>query len=339
MTNADMSRRTMVGGAALGMLGSLAACASEKKPDASKGGEHLQRGKKVIFVAHDRSPFFEPIKAGFLNAGRMLGWQTQFTGPPALDIQKTVELQQSAINARPDGLILTRIDDHSFDANIERALKQNIKIVLSNVASAGREKLSLAFVGQDFGPAGELCGQQICEYAQRLGRKDGLIVLGNGDPGNSALEQRIQGMKRGIDAYNKAHGTSFAGDDFVSSFEQTQALGKIDAKYRKERDRIAGWSMSGVDHQFVAAWIKQQNIRRRFAVGGFDLVNPILEGIKGGTIDFTLGQNPYAQGWIAATLLAMELDPGYPARDYDTGAEIVSSSNIDAVIRREAGFA
>jgi ABC-type sugar transport system substrate-binding protein len=65
----------------------------------------------------------------------------------------------------------------------------------------------------------------------------------------------------------------------------------------------------------------------------------VLDGIKAGTIHWTLGQNPWAQGFVAAALAAMELDPGYPARDYDTGAEIVDSSNIDAVIAREARFA
>ena len=76
----------------------------------------------------------------------------------------------------------------------------------------------------------------------------------------------------------------------------------------------------------------------KFGVGGFDLIGPVLEAIDDGSIDFSLGQNPYAQGWMAAAMLAMEIDPKFPASFSDTGAEIVDKSNIKAIQEREAAF-
>jgi len=64
-----------------------------------------------------------------------------------------------------------------------------------------------------------------------------------------------------------------------------------------------------------------------------------MNGIKDGSIDYTIGQNPYAQGWVAAALLAEQIDPGYPSFAYDTGAEVVTSANIDLVMKREARLA
>jgi ABC-type sugar transport system substrate-binding protein len=294
---------------------------------------------KVIFVVHDNNPFFVPVRKGFERFAKMAGWSTQWVGPPKQDTQDTVNLQANALAAKPAGVIFTRIDTSSFDANIRRAKQLGIKVILSNVASDGYQKLGVGFVGQDFIPAGRVHGQQVAKWAQKLTkRKDGLIVLGNFAPGNSALEQRIQGTKLGIAAYNKANGTSYTTDVLVTSSDQAEAIGRIDAKYRKDKDKIVGWAMSEFTNHFVATWARSKGLRGKFANGGFDLIKPVLDAIKAGDSQWALGQNPYAQGFIASSLLSMQLSPGYPGFTYDTGAEVVDNTNIDFVIKREKPF-
>src|ERR671936_2142445 len=132
---------------------------------------------KVIFVVHDNNPFFVPVRYGFERFGKMAGWKTQFTGPPQQNTQDTVNLQANALTAKPAGVIFTRIDTSSFDANIRRAQQLGVKIILSNVASAGYQKLGVGFVGQDFIPAGRVHGQQAAKWAQKItGRTSGVIV-------------------------------------------------------------------------------------------------------------------------------------------------------------------
>ncbi|MFF3670442.1 substrate-binding domain-containing protein [Microtetraspora malaysiensis] len=346
-TNSPLSRRGLLISGSLATAGILAtACSSEKEPSAaaaSSGGSAAdgpQKGKKVIFVVHDKNPFFAPVQRGFEDFGAIMGWQTQFIGPPAQDTQKTVELQASALSAKPDGVIFTRIDETSFDANIQKATSSGVKVILSNVASDGYEKLGVGFVGQNFVNAGDACGREIAKYAkERTGKSGGVIVCGNFAPGSTALEQRIQGIKQGIEAYNKENGTSFTTEVLVTSTDESKAVAAIDAKYTSKKDEIVGWAMAAFDHQYVSTWAKSKNLVGKFAVGGFDLIQPVLDGIKDKSIDFSLGQNPYAQGWIAAALLAEEFDPGYPARTYDTGAEVVDAANVEAVATREARFA
>lgn len=339
-------RAVLTTAAAASVLGALtlAGCTSEKTPTASAAaGANTagpQTGKKVIMVVHDTNPFFAPVKAGFETFAAAAGWEAQWVEPKSSAIPDVVAAQQNAISAKPDGLIMTRIDPTAFDDNINKAKSDGIKVILSNVASDGYQELGVGFVGQEFIAAGNVCGQEIAKYAAtKLGRKDGVIVCGNGAPGNSALEQRIEGTKQGVDAYNKANGTDFTAETFVSSFDANEAIGKISAKYTADGDKIVGWAMSAFDHQYVAEWAQQKNLVGKFAIGGFDLIKPVLDLIESGDIDFSLGQNPYAQGWIAAALLAMEIDPGYPAFTYDTGAEIVDASNIEDVQAREAAFA
>jgi ABC-type sugar transport system substrate-binding protein len=337
LTSSALSRRDLLKyGAAAGIGTSLFPLLA----GAAKAAPARQAAKpKVIFVVHDDNPFFVPVRRGFERFGKMAGWDTQWVGPPKQDTQTTVNLQASAINSHPAGLIFTRIDTSSFDANIKRAKKLGIPIILSNVASDGYQKLGVGFVGQGFIPAGRVAGQQAAKWAQKhTGKKSGLIVLGNFAPGNSALEQRVAGMKQGIAAYNKANGTSYTTDVLVTSSDQAAAIGRIDAKWTKDHSKIVGWGMSEFTNQFVAAWAKSKNLVGKFSNGGFDYIKPVLLGIKDHSIDFAIGQNPYAQGFIASALLNMQQNPGYPAFTYDTGAEVCDPSNIDFIYKRETPF-
>lgn len=322
--------------------GVLVACSSEKAPAAASGaaaGGTLQAGKKVAFVVHEKNAFFAPVQKGFEAFGRSLGWETRFDGPAAFDQATVVNLMQNAVNAKPDGLILTRIDETSYDGVIKAAQAAGIPVVLANVASDGYRSLGVGFVGQDFVPAGLIAGQQAVRFAVQRGRRDGAIVIGKIQAGNSALEQRGQGIEKAVQQYNQASGTAFTTEELQLGVEESAAVGKIDARYTRDPGSVAGWAGTAFECQFVATWAKQKNLVGKFANGGFDLTAPVLDGIKDRSVDYTIGQNPYGQGWVSAALLAMQINPGYPAFSYDTGAEVVTAENIDAVATREARLA
>jgi len=255
-TNMPSRRNILRTGGALAAMGAggalLTACSSEK-PSAAAAVAGSQKGKKVIFVVHDKNPFFAPVQAGFEDFAKVMGWDAQFTGPPAFDVQATVDLQTNALNSKPAGVIFTRPDDTAFNANIERAKSDGIPIVLSNVAGTDFEQFRVGFVGQKFVEAGNVCGQQIAQYVkEKTGETSGVIIAGNFAPGNSALEERIQGTEEGVKAYNEANGTSYTVETLVTSTDEAKAVGIIDARYRK--GPVVGWAMSAFDHQFVSTW-------------------------------------------------------------------------------------
>ena len=341
--NGKFSRRGLLTAGGLGgaaML--LAACTSEKPAAATaaavSGTGSAQAGKKVMFIVHDKNSFFAPVQAGFEDFGKAMGWTTQFNGPSPQDVQQTVDMQKNALNSKPDGVIFTCIDPTAFDANIQQAIDSKIPVVLSNVATGADKKFRIGFVGQSFVTAGIDAGLLVAKYAkEHTGQTSGVIIVGNFAPGNSALDDRATGIKQGVDQFNQKNGTNYTTELLVTSTDETKAVGAIDARYRKEP--VVGWAMTAFDHQFVATWAKQNNLVGKFAVGGFDETAPVLEGIKDGGIDFTLGQNPYAQGWLAAAMVAEQIGAGYPGSNVDTGAEIVDKTNIDEIMIREANYA
>lgn len=333
MTSRKFDRRDVLKMMALGG-GAAALMPMLSLPVSAQG-----KKRKITFVVHDLNPFFVPAIVGVKNFGALAGWDTSFIGPPSPDAQKTVETQYNAISAKPDAVGFTAIDSEAFLAPIKAAQDAGIFVVLFNTRAPGvKEKTGVAYVGQDFITAGSVAGYECCKYvAKHLpGRKDGKIIMSNFQPGHFALETRNLGGSQGVEKYNKEFGTSFTAESLASSTNEAEAIAKFEAKWTAEKDKIVGWLSSEFTHTFIGNWAKEKGLVGKFAVGGYDLLDQTLVNIKDGSVDFSIGQNPYAQGFMTSALMYQGLEVGYPASDIDTGAEIIDATSIDKVTAREA---
>ena len=220
-------------------------------------------------------------------------------------MQKTVELQYNAIASKPDAVAFTAIDSEAFLDTIKKAQDEGIFVVVFNTRAPGvKEKTGVAYVGQDFIAAGNVAGYEIAKYIEKhTGRKDGKIIMSNFQPGHFALESRNLGGTQGVERYNKEFGTNFTTEALATSTNEAEAIAKIEAKWNAEKDKIVGWLSSEFTHGFIGSWAKQNGLTGKFAVGGYDLLDQVMEGIKDGSVDFTIGQNPYGQGFLTSALI------------------------------------
>ncbi len=294
----------------------------------------------VIFVTHDDNDFFVPVRAGFEQFGEMAGWETQWIGPPSHDEVATLQYQLDAIAARPAAVGFTRVNTEQFDDAIRAAQEEGIFVILYNTASDGYQDLGVAYVGQEFIPAGIVSGLNAAKHAKEItGRDDGIIILGTIAPGHSALDARMEGARQGIAQYNEENGTSYTTEDLTTSTDPADAIARLDARWAQGGDDIVGFAHADYVHGLAATWIEQAGLQGRFANGGFDLVPQVLTALESNLAQWSIAQNPYAQGWVTSALIHMAVDNGYPPFSYDTGAEVVDASNIGAVVEREAQFA
>jgi len=342
MEQRKISRRTALKVAAVGVgttvVGPmLSACVVPTVAPATPVAATQAPKRKVIFVTHDLNPFFVPAIVGLKDFGALAGWDTDFIGPVPHDAQKTIEMQYNAIAAKPDAVGFTAIDSEAYNDPIKKAQEEGIFVVLYNTRAPGvKEATGCAYVGQDFVVAGNVAGYETCKYIeQHTGRKEGKIIMSNFAPGHFALETRNLGGTQGVEKYNAEFGTSYTTEDLATSSDEAEAIAKFEAKWAAEGDQIVGWLSSEFTHTFIGNWAKKEGLVGKFAVGGYDLLDQTLENIKDGSVDFTIGQNPYAQGFLTSALIYQGLERGYPASDIDTGAEIVDASNIEEVIERE----
>ncbi|CAN5735478.1 substrate-binding domain-containing protein [soil metagenome] len=340
LSRRQILKRSSAIGAAAATLGLPASALAAPTATKSFRFRSQEGSNRVIFVTHDDNPFFIPVRFGFEEFGEMAGWETQWVGPPQHDEQATLQFQLDAIAAQPIAIAFTRVNTSMFDDAILQAREAGIFPILYNTASEGYQELGVAYVGQDFIPAGIVSGMNAAKHAQEItGRTDGTIILGTIAPGHSALDARMEGARQGIAAYNEENGTTFETSDLTTSTDGPTAIAALDAVYAEKGDEIVGFAHADFVHWLTGTWTEQAGLEGRFANGGFDLVPGVIDAIQVGTAQWSIAQNPYAQGWVTASLIHMATTHDYPAFDYDTGAEVVDASNIEAVAEREAVFA
>ena len=332
-----LSRRELFGTAAKVGMGAAAASMLPVNSvlTASAAGKFPKR--KVLWLTMVRTAFFVPVMIGEREASEFLGWETQFNAPDTYTPDAVVNIFMSYIEQKPDAISFAYVQPKIFDAAIKKAREAGIFLITFNTDADGRKEHGLAYVGQDMVYAGRVNGMQAAMYAQQItGRKDGKIIIDNAIPGHSALEARAKGTAEGVKAYNEKNGTNFVTEVLACSVNIEEYVAKVEAKYTADEKDIVAFA--GVDSmtQGIGVFFKARNLKGKIAGGGFDLDDPQLVQVKDGRLQWTIGQDPYSQGFVTTMLIWEALERQLTANDYVTAAEIVDASNIDVIIKREA---
>src|SRR5207237_5307666 len=88
---------------------------------------------------------------------------------------------------------------------------------------------------------GAINGTQAATWAQKLtGKKEGAIVLGNGNPGATSIDRRQAGSQKGIEDYNAANGTKYTFEAYADSEfdDESQSIQKWSAQIDQKGDSL-----------------------------------------------------------------------------------------------------
>lgn len=167
----------------------------------ASGSDETQTGSKDIklsVVMHAmNSSFYTTLADGAKQAGKDLGITVDVTSPStASDLDAQVNLIESAIAAKYNGIATVTWDPTGFNSVIKKAEDQGIPVVGFNqdAEDCGTE----AFIGQDYEDAGYQLGKYM--FGTVMNGKGKYIVASCG-PTDSALEAREAGIKKAAEEY------------------------------------------------------------------------------------------------------------------------------------------
>src|SRR5439155_14523782 len=189
--------------------------------------------RKVILVPQDAGDWNAPARVGSRDFCALAGWDFQHLGNPVYSVENHVEQVNNAIAAKPD-VIITSLESQGLVPAFQKAQSAGITMVIFDQGiEAEAAKLGVAIVNQDEFAAGIINGTQAATIANKtLGKKEGVIGIGNGNPGSISIDKRQNGSKQGIEDYNKANGTNFTTDLFADDefFDPNSSVQKWSAK-------------------------------------------------------------------------------------------------------------
>jgi len=342
-----VTRRRLLGGigltsASLAASALLAACTNND----DNGGDAAAAGAgdfpstpkwRFVFVNHvTTNPFFTPTQYGAQDACSLLNCEFQWTGSATSSVAEMVSATSTAISAKADGIALAVVDKDAFNEPVNQALEAGIPVVSYNADGAvddpGTNRLS--YIGQGLYDSGFQLGQRAIASGLESGEVVGFIAT----PGALNIQPRIDGASDAI----KQSGKSLKFTPVGTNADVTKGLSIIDAYAQGHPDLAGMLAVDAGSTQSVGQVVQKYSMRDKNlkVAGGFDLVPETLNAIKGGSLDYTIDQQPYLQGFLPVLYLYMyKLSGGlvFPS-ETNTGLLFVTKDNVDPYLQTKTRF-
>lgn len=333
-------RRGMMAGvaasaAAIWMVGKTAPAQAEEaktSPWVAWVKSYFKKPVKIAVTCYNTTnPYFTPTRIGAQDAGGQLGIDVDWTGVPDGNTVAQIAQFRELVRTGYEAVVVIPLEADAWIAPIREATKSGVLVVTSNSDSPGSARE--LFFGQDLVGAAEVQGRMLAKLAGGSGK----VAMTNCAPGLLALDQRIEGAKKGA----AAGGLSLVGIYNTNPSDMASELSTIKDILRAHPDLNAMMPLCGPDT--AAAGLVKQSTKANWPVVGTDLLYQTLELIRDGVIEGTVGQQPYLQGYLPvmycyqrAVLQAPQLH--LPGGNYFMANEIVTKENVAYYLEREKRF-
>ncbi len=300
----------------------LAACSSGGAPkatDTGGGGGGGNSGYTIAMITHETpgDTFWDKIKAGANQAAKDEGITLKYSNDP--DATKQATLVQNAVDSKVDGIAVTLATPDALKGAVQAADAAKIPVVAFNSGIGEYKEVGASMY---FGSDETLAGQSAGEKIAAAGGKHPLCVIQQS--GSVALEARCAGVKSKVPGTENIQVNGANDADVTSTLQAKLATDKsidyvVTLGAPQALDTIKAKGSSGSTAKVIT----------------FDLNSAVAKDIKDGSIDFSIDQQPYVQGYMAVTALYLNVKNGNDIGGGGpvlTGPSIVDKDNIAKIL-------
>jgi simple sugar transport system substrate-binding protein len=294
---------------------------------AERIAKKVKNGEKLMIRISYLDPslaFAQPIKQGVLDAAKQLGVDAELVGPVGGGADKQVAELETLITRGVDGLAVASATTDALAPVINKALAAGIPVITFNTDNPASKRM--AFIGQDLVASGLAAGEQL---VKRMGTKGNVIVF-TLDAAAQWSVDRVGGFKEHVSKYPDIKIVQVVN----TGGEMTQAYGAVENAMRANPNVNGIYATDCCSTPAVGKWIEDNKKMNQYTFIGFDELDMQLQQVKTGSLNVTLGQNPYKQGFESVKMLHEFLTKGTEPKRSDTGVDVIDSSNIDQFLKK-----
>jgi ribose transport system substrate-binding protein len=295
--------------------------------------------ERYFFVASNvELPYWKEARAGFEDAGRVLGVKVEFTGPSTYSPEEQLEAFRKAVAARPSGILVSPARAEMFTKEIDAAIEAGIPVLC--VDSDAPNSKRILFIGTDNYGAGMESGRRMAEALKGQGNVVVITV-----PGQLNLDERERGVKEVFQRYPNLKiirtvddkGDPRLANDAVS--EMLEAGQKVDGILALEASGGPG----------AAEALHRLDRRGQAVIIAMDRNPETLDWIERGYITATIAQKVYTMSFYGLRFLDdLHHNIVHEFKDWrtapasplptrvDTGTAVIDSGNLAAFRAAEA---
>jgi len=306
-------KRLLMAGAALAMALSMTMTMSATAQDK----------KTLAFVVNGASDFWKIAEAGVKKAQEELPNYTlelKYPEQAAAAIQQ--RLMDDLVAAGVSAIMVSAIDPKTSTEALDRVGGQ---VPLFTTDSDAPQSKRIAYIGSSNVELGKNAGQLMLKALPEGGKCVGFVGL----PGADNARERIEGVKEVIKG-SKVELVDVRGDDI----DQTRAKRNVEDALAAMPDVTCMVGFYSYNTPRIYEVLKESGKLGQIKVIGFDEDPITLGGVREGTIEGTVVQNPYEWGYQGMKLMAKVLEgdkSGIPADGLIiVPGQVIEKGNVDA---------
>lgn len=297
----------------------LAACSSGggKTETASTGGGGQVADTariKVAMITHAAAgdTFWDIVRKGAETAAKKDNVDLLYSGDA--EGGRQAQLVQQAIDQKVDGILVTLAKPDALKDVVKKAVDAGIPVVSFN---AGEDQSKVMGAMTHFGQSDKLAGVTVGKRLASEGIKHPICVVQ--EQGHVGLENRCAGIKENVPGAEILN---------VNGADMTSVSSTVTAKLQATPDADA---IVGLGAPFTLTIVKAvKETGSKVKVASFDLNGDLAKAIVDGSVEFTVDQQPYLQGYGAVDAIWLNKVGGFKVgggQQVYTGPAVVDKTN------------
>jgi simple sugar transport system substrate-binding protein len=248
-----------------------------------------------VLVSHapDSDSWWNTIKNAIKQAGEDFDVTVDYRNPPSGDLADMSRLIEQAAASNVDGVVTSIADYNVLKGSIKKVTDKKIPLITINSGTLrqSEELGAIMHVGQPEYEAGKGAG----ERAKAAGIKSFLCV--NHYATNPASFERCRGFAEAI-------GVDFKKSTLDSGDDPSGVEAKVSAWLRQNPNTQAVLALGPNSAAPTLKALDKMGLKGKTWFATFDLSDEIAKGIKDGSVQFAIDQQPYLQGYIPIAVMA-----------------------------------
>jgi ribose transport system substrate-binding protein len=270
--------------------------------------------------------FWKSIHAGALKAQQELQEKGQpvriiWKGPLREDDrEQQIQVVENFIAQRIDGMVLAPLDNRALVAPTERAIRAKVPVVI--IDSALKSEMPVSYISTDNFKGGQLGAAHLAKILKGKGN----VILLRYQVGSASTEEREAGF---MDEIKKHPGIKVISQDQYAGATRDSAYKAAQNLFNRYKD------VNGIfcpcEPVTIGVLMALKDIGKTGTVQlmGFDSGTQSVEGLKNGSVQGLVVQNPLKMGYLGVMTMVDHINKKKVPRRIDTGVQVVTPENMN----------
>jgi ribose transport system substrate-binding protein len=313
-----MMRRLIAGIAVASLAVVVWGCGQEEKQGGPKAG------KKLTFAVIPKAnvfTFWPTVKKGAEAAGKELGIEIIWRGAKdEISFSEQIEIVKAMITKRVDGIALAPQSATALVDVAKEAAAAGIPVAI--IDSGLNWDGSVSFVATDNYQGGVMGAQRLA----KLLPEGGQVALIRNIRGSASTEAREQGF---LDTINNKHKNLKLVAEQYAEGDPTKGQ-QVVAAILAANQELAG-VFTANEPGAIGALNAVRNANRvgKVKIVGFDASPTLIAGIRDGSLDSTIVQDPYQMGYQGVKAIYDHLQGKQVPKERKTPIKLIMKENLD----------